>query len=758
MKGKVLLREAAPSGTDWDQPLSPEHLAEWKFWCDSLQSLRDIHIPRMFVPLSLSTCKEVEVFIFSDASETAIAAVAYARVTQNAENSHVGFILGKSKLAPQKGHTIPRLELCSAVLAVELGEIISDQLGILSGDIKYFTDSKVVLGYIRNETRRFYTYVSNRVHQIRRLSVPSQWNYVPTDLNPADLGTRTNTSAEDIKNSAWLRGPKWLIRDTVQVDLVVENFPLVSPENDKEIRPDVIVQKTLVGDSTLLGSQRFQRFSHWKSLVKAVSFLIHIVRSFKNRTGPCSGWHWCNVHDTKLYQDSEIHIIKEVQKECFTEEIACLLEDRQIPKSSNIIALRPFLDSTGVLRVGGRLNKLKGSLPTGEFNPIIMPKNNHVSTLLVHNFHEGVKHQGRHLTEGAIREGGFWIVGAKNLISSVIQKCVTCRKLRRDFESQLMADLPTDRLTPGPPFTSVGVDTFGPWEVVTRKTRGGAAASKRWAILFTCLVTRAVHIEVIQEMSSSCFINALCRFISLRGPVKLFRSDKGTNFTGATNELRLNTINVEDGPVADFLYDSGITWIFNAPHSSHMGGVWERMIGIARKILDAILLDSKTKTLTHETLSTFMAEVCAIMNSRPIAPISSDPESPLILNPSMLLTGKTEYLPVVVDSFDTKDVYRAQWKHVQVLADVFWEKWRKDYLQCLQTRRKWQQERSNLKVGSVVLLKEKDTRRNNWPLGVVLETYEGDDGLVRKVKIRVKRDEGTTSFIRPVCELVLLLE
>jgi len=758
LKGKVLLREAAPPGTDWDEPLSSQHLVEWKSWCQSLQSLRDFEIPRMFGPFSLSTCEKVEVSIFSDASEIAIAAVAYAKVTENPESSHVGFILGKSKLAPQKGHTIPRLELCSAVTAVELGEIVSDHLDIPLCDIEYYTDSKVVLGYIRNETRRFYTYVSNRVDRIRRLSSPSKWNFVPTDLNPADLGTRCNTSAEDIKESFWLQGPEWLRRrDTV--DPVLEDFSLISPNDDKEIRPNVIVRNTFVVNSELLGSQRFQRFSRWRSLVKAISLLIHIARSFKERTtGHCSGWHQCDVHSTQLYQDSEIQIIKTVQKECFPTEVQRLSEEKPVHKCSNILALCPFLDSNGILRVGGRLNKLKGSLPTGQLNPIIMPKDNHVTMLLVRDFHESVRHQGRHLTEGAVRAGGFWIIGAKNLISSLIQKCVTCRKLRRDFEHQLMADLPTDRLTPGPPFTSVGVDTFGPWEVVTRKTRGGSAESKRWAILFTCLVTRAVHIEIVQEMSSSSFINALRRFVSLRGPVKLFRSDKGTNFTGATDNLRINTVNVEDGPVGKFLYDSGITWIFNAPHSSHMGGVWERMIGVARKILDSILLDSKSKALTHETLTTFMAEVCAIMNSRPIAPISSDPESPLILNPSMLLTGKTDYLPVIVNSFDPKDVYRAQWKHVQMLADVFWEKWREDYLQCLQSRRKWRCEKSNLKVGSVVLLKDKDVHRNNWPLGIIEEAYESDDKLVRKVKIRIKKDGRTSTFVRPINELVLLLE
>lgn len=181
-----------------------------------------------------------------------------------------------------------------------------------------------------------------------------------------------------------------------------------------------------------------------------------------------------------------------------------------------------------------------------------------------------------------------------------------------------MADLPSDRLEPGLPFTNVGVDCFGPWQVVTRKTRGGQACSKRWAVMFTCLTIRAVHIEIVEELSSSAFINALRRFMAVRGPVKLFRSDRGTNFVGSTDNLGINAINVEDSSVKQFLYSQGCTWLFNPPHASPMGGVWERVIGISRRILDSLLKDVPGTGLTHELLSTFLAEVSAIMNARPL--------------------------------------------------------------------------------------------------------------------------------------------
>ncbi|VDI78171.1 Hypothetical predicted protein [Mytilus galloprovincialis] len=157
-------------------------------------------------------------------------------------------------------------------------------------------------------------------------------------------------------------------------------------------------------------------------------------------------------------------------------------------------------------------------------------------------------------------------------------------------------------------------------------------------------------------MSSSAFINAVRRFAAIRGQVKIFRSDRGTNFIGAIEDLKIDSINVEDGPFKNFLYNSGTTWIFNPPHSSHMGGAWKRMVGITRRILDSMLLNAAGRSLTHDVLNTLMAEVSAIVNS--LVPVSTDPENPLILTPAMLLTQKTDYIFTSdhLGEFDKRDL------------------------------------------------------------------------------------------------------
>ena len=487
--------------------------------------------------------------------------------------------------------------------------------------------------------------------------MPSQWSYVQTDKNPADCGTR-GVPATLMDKSMWLLGPSFVTSKTEESE--GKAFPLVNPDENQDIRPAVKVMKSCIDQNHSLGSHRFERFSSLKRLVETIAFLRHIATCFNSED--CHGWHSCSKHKTvDQFEAAKQTIIKVVQSEQFVEEISCIKEGKKLPKNSPILAFNPFLDIFGVLRVGGRLNK--ATLQRAEKNPIILSAHQHISTLLVLHYHSEVRHQDRHFTEGAVRAAGYWIIGCKRLISSLIHKCVKCRRMRGKQMSQQMSDLHQDRLQPGPPFSSVGVDTFGPWEVVTRRSRGG--------ILFTCLSTRAVHIEVMEELSSSSFINALRRFMAIRGSVKIFQSDRGTNFIGATDALLIDAIHVEDGPVKNFLYSKGTTWLFNAPHAPHMGGVWERMIGVTRRILDSMLLDCKRVALTHEVLVTFMAEARAIINSRPLTPVSSDPECTEILTPSTLLTQKTDSGLQPLTEFDPKNMYRAQWQRVQTLADIF---------------------------------------------------------------------------------------
>ena len=589
IQGKCLLRAMTEQLKErqleeWDVPLPLELKAVWDDWCGSLTELQHIKLTRPYAT-SLDKASHVELHTFCDASVQGIGAVSYLKTTQPDGHIEVSFVFGKAKLAPAHATTIPRLELCAAVLAVEITDMILNERVIQPDRIIYHSDSRVVLGYIANNTRRFYVYVANRVERIRKSSSPSQWCYVSTQCNPADIATRS-MKAKDLESSAWLCGPQFLHKQNQpETEESQPNSTVIQPD-DPEVRPELKTLATKVRKDIDLETHRFSRFSEWSRLVRAVACLITLARRFLEKRAKKNAAtrreipyvEQSSSSTPAIQRQAEMVIIKSLQKEAYGEEIECIRNERKLTKRSILLKLSPVIDAQGVLRVGGRLEQ--GELTNEEKHPVVLPGRHHATTLIVEHLHRKIKHQGRHFTQGIVREKGYWIIGGKRLINKVIYHCFKCRKQRGKMQNQRMADLPIERLTPAPPFTYVGLDVFGPWQVTTRRTRGGAAQSKRWAVIFTCLTMRAIHIELIESMDTSSFINALRRFFAIRGPAIQLNSDNGTNFVGACNELNAALKEVDKKVVDTYLSKERCEWVFNPPHGSHMGGVWERMIGI----------------------------------------------------------------------------------------------------------------------------------------------------------------------------------
>ncbi|XP_061170566.1 uncharacterized protein LOC133179906 [Saccostrea echinata] len=409
--GRILMRDLIAETTDWDIPLPECRIKDWRNWKDSLKSLEHLQVPRCLLQHPYKDCVLKRLHVFSDASEQAIAAVAFLQAIDSNGAIHIGFTYGKSKIAPKHGHTIPRLELCAAVLAVEVGEMVSQHLGLELSDIQYYSDSRVVLGYLQNTSRRFYIYVSNRVARIHRSSQPDQWNYIRSEINPADSGTRIMLACQ-LQESSWLKGPDFLYTETESH--LSEGFHLVNPESDREIRPEVTSCKTKAdGKETVdyLGTSRFKRFSSWKSLLSAIRVLLRFLTKFRNKNKDTE------TNETEFIKQAENQIVRAVQRDMYPRETEALMEGRPIPRTSSILKLAPFIDDQVIIRVGGRLQT--SDLPYGEKHPVLIPGKHHVATLIVRRFHEQTEHQGRHLTEGAVRKTGFWITGGKRLSCSL---------------------------------------------------------------------------------------------------------------------------------------------------------------------------------------------------------------------------------------------------------------------------------------------------------------------------------------------------
>lgn len=332
---------------------------------------------------------------------------------------------------------------------------------------------------------------------------------------------------------------------------------------------------------------------------------------------------------------------------------------------------------------------------------------------------------------------------------SIVNACVICKRLRGKVGEQFMSDLPVDRVQPSPPFTVSGVDLFGPFLV-----KEGRSERKRWGVIFTCMSMRAVHLEVAHSLTTDSFLNCYRRFVCRRGPVRVLRCDQGTNFIGAKNELQSALQELDKDKIRGELARQAcdlVEFNFNVPRASHMGGAWERMIKSVRSTLSAIFIQHG-KILDDDSLHTFLLEAENIVNSRPITSVDSDLTGQT-LTPNMILTFKGKSAQAPPGEFVKEDLYtRKRWRRVQFLSDLFWSKWRKEYLPSLQARSKWRTEQENFQVGDIVLLKEETLARCNWPYGRVAEVYASTDERIRKVRVVT----GSSAMDRPIAKLVLL--
>ena len=270
------------------------------------------------------------------------------------------------------------------------------------------------------------------------------------------------------------------------------------------------------------------------------------------------------------------------------------------------------------------------------------------------------------------------------------------------------------------------------------------------------MASRAIHIEVVHTMETDSFLQALWRVIARRGPIRELRSDQETNFVGAENELKRSFQEMDDERIKAELLKHNIDWIRNPAMASNFGGAWERQIRSVRNIM-AALMKQHGHSLDDESLQTLLCDVEAVVNSRPLTTESlTDPLSPLPLTPSTLLTSKTKLILPPPGKFQREDIYcKRRWRRVQHVANEFWSRWSKEYLQSLQARQKWTLQRRNFTEGDIVLLKDDNTCRNKWPMGRVIAARRDHQGQVKSVTVQ----PATESVLsRPINKLVLLLE
>ena len=547
------------------------------------------------------------------------------------------------------------------------------------------------------------------------------------------------------------QGPQFLWND-YHANLIDSEYKV--DENSAELKKDLSVNvASIETDNYLLTC--IEKFSNFEKMKRILSYVLLFINRLK-REQMIDGSRLRNKYkELSLLNVEKLNkafhvIVKMLQNKYYHNEVFTLSSKGQTKNNSKIQELDPFLDQNNLLRVGGRLKR--SSLEFNVKHPLLLPKNSVISAAIVRHFHTKVYHSGRGITINEIRSNGIWIVNLSSLVRSVIWNCIECRKLRGKTVVQKMSDLPTDRITESAPFSYCGIDLFGPFKIKEKRS-----TLKRYGVIFTCLSSRAVHIESVNSLETDSFIMSLRRMISRRGPVRVIRCDNATNFVGADKELAAQFKKLDHDQIRSFLLELNADWCIsfkrNPPYASHFGGIFERQIRSARAVLNGILL-KQGEILNDESLCTVLCEVECVLNSRPLTVDTlEDPMSLQPLTPNTLLTHKTKIVipPLPDTSFATSRKY---WKRSQHLINEFWNRWKKEYLQSLQERSKWRRKRRNVRNGDIVMINT-NTNRNEWPIGIIEDVKTSDDGLVRSVSVR--KSDGTI-LMRPVSKLVVIME
>lgn len=445
--------------------------------------------------------------------------------------------------------------------------------------------------------------------------------------------------------------------------------------------------------------------------------------------------------------NSEDQIIFMVQSENFSTEIHKL---KKFPNVNTWLGgLHPFIEDDKLLRVGGRLKM--SDLPYNQKHPVLLPSNHQVTDMVIRQVHRVNLHAGIQSTLSSIRSK-YWILNGKNQVRNVIRHCVECIRQRPKIAHAQMADLPKTRITESPAFSHVGVDFFGPMLIKEKRDRNRSFI-KTYGCVFVCLACKAVHIELATDLSSEGFLAAFDRFIGRRGVPEHVYSDNGTNFVGASKELR-EIYDLFETPdfrkaIGTYAIAKRIEWHFNPPLSPHFGGIWEAAVKSFKHHLKRVLKDQK---LTYEQINTLLIQIEAILNSRPLCSLSTDPNDPVSITPAHLLVGRPFNVLPEKSVLSVPDNRLSTYKFLSKVRQDFWNKWHKEYLHELQTRQKWHDSNAELIVGSVVILMDDITYCSRWPLGVIVEVHPGSDGIARVASVKTS----TGVYKRNITRLCIL--
>lgn len=703
---KYLIQQLWLSHCDWDD-IPGEHIAQsWKKYQSDLTFLEHFKIPRFYAhAFSTQPCK-YQLHGFCDASPKGYGCVIYFRMLDDNGNIRTNLVCAKSKIAPVKQLTIPRLELSAAVLLTKLICYVKKcfETVLIFERVTAWSDSQIVLHWLNGSPSKWKSFVSHRVAYIQPLLPINCWNYVNSRDNPADLACRGILPSELIKNTQWLNGAPFLL----QPESEWLNFfpPPINSTSPEEITFSLF--------SVVSGEHLFEillkRYSSFSTLRNVVAYLLRVFYNGKNLTNKRAG-----PLTSEEIQSALFILVKYTQQVHFKEEIDSKRFSKPLRK------LQVFVDENGLLRVGGRLKH--SSLSYDVKHPMLLPRSSELTRLIIRHFHEKFFHTSFRSTYYLVSQH-FWILCPKRAINSVISKCIRCWKVTPRSYQPPMADLPATRISQIKPFSRSAVDFGGPFNIVMSRYRG-VRTCKAYLCIFVCFATKAVHLELATDLSSETFLAALQRFIARRGRISHIHSDCGTNFLGASREL----IRLMEQACAT----ETITWHPSPAGAPHFNGLVEAGVKSVKKHLCHVIGD---QILTYEEFNTALTLIESVLNSRPLIPLSSDVEDIQALTPGHFLTMEPVSALPMPNYTEVPFKKLSRWQLLQKLHQDFWRRWQSEYLHTLQQRSKWLNFEKTPDIGTLVLIKADNLPPTQWMLGRISELFYGNDKIARVAAVK----------------------